>query len=228
MISLSASLIMLRGNAYWRGELFCSLVALQDSETISTFETRRARFMFWLRGGEFGSEVEFGFSLLFIEELFSIAPVTRTVWPTWLLRSCELMSSIVWPCLPDCSPEPLEAFDWGFDWPLEGLDWPDCVPDWLDCEPAVGALLSEPIWLECVPRSLVIRKYLLLRSAMQPVTVLCELVAPERVDSVDWELLSGVCAGRLVLSGAWAKAVAEHANRTAPIKVRFFIQVLSI
>jgi hypothetical protein len=104
------------------------------------------------------------------------------------------------------------------DW---ALVWPDCVPDWLDCDVggcSPGCVLDDcPVdWLRAM--LLVIKMYLPFRSEMQPVMVVLLALAfalPVRLASSLWELLSGVCAGRLVVSGACAKAGAEQRSSDA-------------
>jgi hypothetical protein len=106
------------------------------------------------------------------------------------------------------------------------LVWPDCVPDWLDCD--VGGCDDVDSLGDCVVDDcpvdwllamlLVIKKYLPLRSEMQPVMVVLLAFAfalPARLVSLLWELLSGVWAGRLVVSGACAKDGAEQSSSDA-------------
>ena len=124
-------------------------------------------------------------------------------------------------CVPDCS---LDC----------ALVCPDCVPDWLDCD--VGGCdvvdwLGDWVVDDCpvdwlLVMLFVIKMYLPFRSEMQPVMVVLLALAlafPVRLASSLWELLSGVCAGRLVVSGACAKAGTEHNSRDAVNSETFFM-----
>jgi len=124
-------------------------------------------------------------------------------------------------CVPDCSVGC-------------ALVWPDCVPDWLDCD--VGGCdvvdwLGDWVVDDCpvdwlLVKLLVIKMYLPLRSEMQPVMVVLLALAlawPVRLASSLWELLSGVWAGRLVVSGACPKAGAEQSSSDALNSEIFFM-----